>query len=61
MCIACVVNLSINFTLVRLDMQRWEPFAQSAFFVLTAFFAFMVITSRPRHREPDGLGSSAVS
>jgi hypothetical protein len=47
-CIASVVNLSINLTLARLDIQRWEPFAQSSFFVLTALLAFMAITAPPR-------------
>jgi hypothetical protein len=48
LCIASVVNLSVSFTLVRLDLQRWEPFAQSTFFVLAALLAFMAITSPPR-------------
>jgi MFS family permease len=60
MCIACVVNLSINFTLVRMDLQRWEPFAQSAFFVLTAIFAFMAITASPRQPESGGFSASAA-
>lgn len=60
MCIASVVNLSINFTLIRMDLQRWEPFALSAFFVLAAFLAFMAITSAPRDREADGLNPGAV-
>jgi hypothetical protein len=57
MCIACAVNLSINFTLVRLDMQRWEPFAQSAFFVFAAFLAFMAIITPPRRPEIDAHGA----
>jgi MFS family permease len=60
LCIVGVVHLSINFTLVRMDMQRWEPFAQSAFFVLTAFLAFMAITASPRQREEGGLRASAA-
>ncbi len=35
-CIAVVAYLSLNFTLVRLDLQRWEPFALSIMFVITA-------------------------
>jgi hypothetical protein len=57
MCIACAVNLSINFTLVRLDMQRWEPFAQSAFFVFAAYLAFMAIVTPPRRPDTDALGA----
>ncbi len=60
MCIAGVVNLSINFTLVRLDLQRWEPFALSAFFVLTALLAFLAITSAPRQPEAHELSASAA-
>ncbi len=46
-CIACVVFLSLNFTLVLLDLQRWEPFAQSGFFVICALLCFMGFTAPP--------------
>lgn len=56
-CIASVVNLSLNFTLVLLDLQRWEPFGGSAFFVFAAFLIYMVFTVPPRRPEAVGLGS----
>ena len=59
-CIATAVGTSVNFTLVRLDLQRWEPFAQSAFLVFTAFLVFMVFTS-PRKPEAAGLGESPAA
>jgi hypothetical protein len=55
-CIACVVFVSLNFTLVRLDLQRWEPFALSVFFVITTFLCLMGLTA-PRKPEGDGLGA----
>jgi hypothetical protein len=60
-CIASAVGTSVNFTLVRLDLQRWEPFAQSAFLVFIAFLVFMVLTASPRKPEAAGLGESPVS
>lgn len=35
-CLAAVAFLSLNFTLALLDLQSWEPFAQSAFLVTCA-------------------------
>jgi hypothetical protein len=46
-CIAYVVFLSLNFTLVLLDLQRWEPFALSIFFVICALLCFMGFTAPP--------------
>lgn len=46
-CIACVVFLSLNFTLVLLDWQRWEPFALSVFFVTTALLCSRTLTAPP--------------
>jgi hypothetical protein len=60
-CILCVVYLSLNFTLVRLDLQRWEPFAQSVFFVVCALLSLRGFTAPPRRPEADELGSSPVS
>jgi hypothetical protein len=60
-CIAVVVHGSINFTLVLLDLQRWEPFAQSVFFVFTALLTFMVFTGLPRRPEANGLGASPAA
>ncbi|HEU5136491.1 MAG TPA: hypothetical protein VFU13_15175 [Steroidobacteraceae bacterium] len=59
-CIAFVVHISINFTLVLLDLQRWEPFAVSVFFVFVALLIFMV-TAPPRRPDANGLGASAAS
>jgi hypothetical protein len=56
-CIACIVFLSLNMTLVLLDLQRWEPFALSVFFVITALLSLMGMTAPPRKPEADGLGS----
>ena len=61
MCIASVVTSSLNFTLVLLDLQRWEPFALSAFLVFAASLTLMVITAAPRNPEAAGLGESPVS
>lgn len=47
-CIACVAFMSLNFTLVLLDRQRWEPFALSVFFVLITLFISMGLTTPPR-------------
>ncbi|MBB6091683.1 hypothetical protein HNQ60_000529 [Povalibacter uvarum] len=57
-CIACVAFLSLNFTLVLLDLQRWEPFALSAFLVLCALLSLMGMTAPPRHPGADDLGSN---
>jgi hypothetical protein len=59
-CIACVVLMSLNFTLVLLDLQSWEPFALSVFFVTCALLCFMGFAA-PRQPEVDGLRSSPVS
>jgi hypothetical protein len=50
-CIACVVFLSLNFMLVLQDLQRWEPFAQSTFFIISALLSFMGLTALSRRRE----------
>ena len=54
------VGTAINFTLVRLDLQRWEPFAQSTFLVFTALLCFMAFSAPPRRPAADGLGASPV-
>ncbi len=59
-CIVIVVYLSLNFSLRLLDLQRWEPFALSIFFVITALLASMGMTAPPRLRETDGLGSGTA-
>jgi magnesium-transporting ATPase (P-type) len=46
-CIAVVGFLSLNFTLVLLDLKRWGPFVLSVFFVICALLACIsVMTSR---------------
>jgi hypothetical protein len=55
-CIACVVFLSLNFTLVLLDLQRWEPFALSVFLVSCVLLCFMGFTA-----PAVGLGAKPVS
>jgi hypothetical protein len=59
-CIACVAFLSLNFTLVLQDLQRWEPFALSVSLVTCALLCFMCL--QPPRRQPgaDGPGSSPV-
>jgi hypothetical protein len=44
---ACVVFMSLSFTLVLLDLQRWEPFALSIFLVTCALICFMGFTAPP--------------
>lgn len=56
-CIASVVFLSLNFTLVLQDLQRWEPFAQSIFFVTSALLSFVGLTTLSRRRA-DGQEST---
>jgi len=46
--IAGCVFLSLNFTLVVLDLQRWEPGAQSLFLALCALCCFAGFTAAPR-------------
>jgi hypothetical protein len=55
-CIACVAFLSLNFTLGLLSRSRWEPFALSVFFVITALLSLMGMMAPPRTPEADGLG-----
>ena len=59
-CIVIVVYLSLNFSLGMLDLQRWEPFALSIFFVITALLASMGFIAPPREPNApnaDELGS----
>jgi hypothetical protein len=50
-CLACAVFLALNFTLALLELQRWEPFALSVFFVITAFLSLMGMIAPPREPE----------
>ncbi len=56
-CIAVVVYLSLNFSLGLLDLQRWEPFALSIFFVICALLSSMGMIARLRQPEADELGN----
>jgi hypothetical protein len=60
-CIACVVFLALNFTLVLLDLQRWEPFALSIFLVVCALLASLVVMSPPHRPVADDFGSSPIA
>ena len=51
--IVIVAYLSLNFSLGLLDLQRWEPFAQSVFFVVIVLVASMGIR---RPATPAGVG-----
>ena len=46
-CILSTVFISLNFTLVLLDMQRWEPFAMSVFLTLCALLSMRAYTAPP--------------
>ena len=56
-CIVIVVYLSFNFALRLLDLQRWEPFALSSFFVVCALVASMGYAAPLRKPEVDGLAT----
>jgi hypothetical protein len=54
-CLAGVVFLSLNFTLVLLDLQRFEPLALSLFCVIFAVLYSMGLNSAaPRDRQLSG-------
>lgn len=58
-CIACVVFLALNLALGLLHLPRWEPFALSVFWVVTALLSLMGMTAQPGPPAADGLGSVA--
>jgi hypothetical protein len=47
-CIACIVFLSLAFSLALLDQQRWEPFAQSVFLVICALLCSVGLSAPAR-------------
>ena len=47
-CIVIVVYLSLNLALGLLDLQRWEPFALSVFFIICALLTSMGVMAPPR-------------
>jgi len=50
-CIACVAFVSLNLTLGLVGLKRWEPFALSVFFVITALLGLMGMMAPPRTPE----------
>jgi hypothetical protein len=55
-CIVVVAALSLNFSLVLLDLQRWEPFAQSVFFVTSALLSFLGFTAPSKQQVGASIG-----
>jgi MFS family permease len=53
-CILMIVFISLNFALVLLDQQRWEPFAMSVFLTICALLSVKTYTAPPREAEADG-------
>src|SRR5690606_23893720 len=64
-CLAAVVFLSLNFTLVLFDLQRWEPLAESAFLVTCALLYLKGLNAGliapPSELDLDRLRSKPVS
>ncbi len=56
-CIVIVAYLSLNLALGKLELQRWEPFALSVFFVIIALVASMGYAVPPRPAQSDEMGS----
>jgi hypothetical protein len=54
-CIVTVVYLSLNFALRLLELQKWELFALSGFFVMCALLASMGVIKPLRQPEASGL------
>jgi hypothetical protein len=60
-CIVIVVYLSLNFSLVLLDLQRWEPFALSMFFLVCALLTSMSVVAPRRYPNVDELGPTPAA
>jgi hypothetical protein len=63
-CLAAVVFLSLNFTMVMLDLQRFEPLAQSLYFVICAvLFSKGLNPLPPRGKElsPAQISGAGIS
>ncbi len=54
-CIVVVVYVSFNFSLRMLELERWEPFALSIFFVISVLLASMGFARLPREPQADEL------
>lgn len=53
-CIAIVAYLSLNFSLALLDLQRWEPFSLSIYFIICALLTSMGVIRSSGDPEADG-------
>lgn len=61
-CIAFPLLLSMNFMLVLLDLQNWEPFALSASLIAWAFFGSIAVSANTtRSRGGPELGASPAA
>jgi hypothetical protein len=54
--LAMPMFLLLNFTLVLLDLERWEPVAQSVFMVITMLVSSMGLSLPPR--QPEGIANN---
>jgi hypothetical protein len=54
-CLFAVVGIASNFTMVLLDLQRWEPFGQSVGLVIIGAMSMRVVNAAPRELKLDGL------
>jgi hypothetical protein len=60
-CIAFPLFLSMNFTLVLLDLQNWEPFALSASLIGCSFFGSITVSANTTRDPRAGeLGANPV-
>jgi hypothetical protein len=60
-CTAAIVNMSINFTLVLQDMQRWEPVAASAFMVFCILLCMFVLPMPLGAQDAEGSGPGRLA
>jgi hypothetical protein len=58
--IAFIVFISLNVTLMLLDLERWTPFAMSVYLVIIMLICSMLFALR-REAEADRLGPSPAS
>jgi len=58
-CIVSVVFVSLVFALRLLELQRWEPFALSVFFVITTLLCSIGLIAPPR--TPNSAGPDVVT
>jgi MFS family permease len=57
-CIIIVAYLSLNLALTKAELQRWEPFAMSVFFVIIALVASMGYAVPPRQPRADEMAAT---